>query len=109
MSVTKAVRQVQAIKKLSENLFQIRVHLKPGAKKTFVSEIEEEYVGISISAPPVEGQANTALVNFMADILKCPKRNIELVRGSKSREKVLEVTSSELDSEIILERIKAAQ
>lgn len=42
------------------------------------SDISEEGVGVQISAPPVEGEANTELVRYIADILGLRKGDLSL-------------------------------
>lgn len=53
---------------------------------------------IRLSAPPVEGAANDALVAFLADTLDLPRRNIRIVSGLKSRDKVVEVEGVTIDA-----------
>lgn len=44
---------------------------------------------IRITAPPVEGAANEAVVAFLAKTWRIPKKDVNLVRGLKSRHKVI--------------------
>jgi hypothetical protein len=44
-----------------------------------------------LTAPPVDGAANEALVALLADQLSLPKRMIRIVRGATSRQKVVEI------------------
>jgi uncharacterized protein len=46
---------------------------------------------IRVTAPPVEAAANEALIRLLADRLDCARRSIELVRGHKSRHKLLKL------------------
>lgn len=46
---------------------------------------------IRLAAPPVEGRANEALVDFIAEALGLPKRSVRIVAGEKSRDKRVEV------------------
>jgi uncharacterized protein (TIGR00251 family) len=46
---------------------------------------------VKLGAPPVEGKANEELVSFMAEVLKCARSEVRLIRGTSSRVKVLEV------------------
>ena len=45
-----------------------------------------------LTAPPVEGAANEALIALLADKLALPRRNINIVRGATSRQKIVEIT-----------------
>lgn len=51
-----------------------------------------------LTAPPVDGAANAALVALVADRLGLPKRAVRLLRGEKSREKVLLIVGADLDT-----------
>ncbi|XP_031837009.1 UPF0235 protein C15orf40 homolog isoform X2 [Nomia melanderi] len=72
----------------------IRIHAKPGAKNNNITDISEEFVGIAISAPPVEGEANVELVKYLASVLGMRKSDVFLDRGSKSRQKIVVVSGS---------------
>jgi hypothetical protein len=45
-----------------------------------------------LTAPPVDGAANEALIALLADKLALPRRNISIVRGATSRQKIVEIT-----------------
>ncbi|XP_059608625.1 UPF0235 protein C15orf40 homolog [Phlebotomus argentipes] len=80
----------------------IRVNAKPGAKHSQITDIGEDGVGIQISAPPVEGQANTELLKYLADILPVRKSDVSLDRGSKSRQKVVILAKGSTSVEEVL-------
>jgi hypothetical protein len=44
---------------------------------------------MAVQAPPVEGRANLALIEFLADKFGVPKSYVELVSGELSRSKVI--------------------
>lgn len=50
-----------------------------------------------LTAPPVDGAANEALVALLADRLHLPKRAIQIVRGATSRLKTVEIDGLTLD------------
>jgi uncharacterized protein len=60
---------------------------------------------VRLTAPPVEGAANAALIAFLADILGVPKRNVAIVRGERGRDKMLEIAAPLV---VIQERLRAA-
>jgi uncharacterized protein len=68
----------------------IRVH--PGARKDTVTGILADALKIALSAPPIDGRANEALIAFVAERLKLPKARVSLVAGAGSRSKVLRIT-----------------
>lgn len=68
----------------------VRVH--PGAKKNDVAGLHAGAVKISLTAPPVDGRANEALIEFVAGLLRIPRARVSLVGGMTSRMKVLRIT-----------------
>ncbi|GGG63036.1 DUF167 domain-containing protein [Edaphobacter dinghuensis] len=68
----------------------VRVH--PGAKKNDVTGLHAGAVKISLTTPPVDGRANEALIEFIADLLRIPRSRIALLSGTTSRMKVLRIT-----------------
>ena len=69
----------------------IAVHLIPRASKNEIAGIEGEQIKIRLTAPPVEGEANEALIAFLAETLGVPKKRIEIVAGETSRHKLVAV------------------
>lgn len=67
----------------------LTLHIQPGAKKTEIAGIHGDALKIRLNAPPVDGKANVALIDFLADLLKIPKSRITLKSGQTSRRKVL--------------------
>jgi uncharacterized protein len=72
----------------------LRVHIVPNAKANQVMGLHGAAIKIKLRIPAVEGKANAALRTFLAEQLKIPKRNIALVRGQKSREKLIRIDGS---------------
>jgi uncharacterized protein len=67
------------------------VRIQPRASK---DEIAGEIAGaikIRLRAPAVEGRANEALIDFLADLLKTPKAAVRILSGEHSRIKRLEI------------------
>lgn len=68
------------------------VHALPGARKNEVlAAIPGQPVRIKISAPPVDGKANQALVDYLHEILHLRKSQIEIIGGLTSREKRVKI------------------
>ena len=67
------------------------VRIQPRASK---DEIAGEIAGalkIRLQAPALEGRANEALIEFLADLLKTPKGAVRILSGERSRIKRLEI------------------
>jgi hypothetical protein len=63
----------------------------PGAPKNQVCGWLGEALKVKIHAPPVEGRANDALVEFLAGALGVHRRAVTLVRGDLSRQKLVRI------------------
>ena len=72
----------------------LTLHIQPGAKKTEFAGLHGDALKIRLSAPPVDGKANEALVKFVADTLHLPKSAVSLKSGQTSRRKVLEISGA---------------
>ncbi|XP_073003920.1 uncharacterized protein [Typha latifolia] len=78
----------------------ISVHAKPGSKVATVtdSDLSDEAVSVQIDAPARDGEANTALLEFISSVLGVKKRQVSIGSGSKSREKVVLVQDATLQN-----------
>jgi len=74
---------------------QIAVRVQPGAARSAVAGLQGTELKIRIKAPPVEGKANEALLEFLAGKLRVKRSQCELVRGGQSRSKVVLVRGAE--------------
>ncbi len=70
----------------------VDVRVIPRAKKTESGGERDGVIVVRLAAPPVDGAANAALVDFLADTLGLPKRSIRIVAGEKSRHKRVAIT-----------------
>jgi len=70
----------------------LAVRAQPGAKKTAITGVYGEGAGaqlkIAVQAPPTEGRANEAIVEFLAELFAVPRVRVELISGELSRSKV---------------------
>lgn len=73
----------------------LSVRAQPGAKKSAIAGIYGEgasaQIKIAVHAPPLEGRANAALIEFLSEIFSVPKSAIELASGDSSRSKVFQI------------------
>lgn len=81
--------QVALRLKAGEVMFDVIV--VPGAIQEEIQETKTGAVKILVKAPPVEGKANRAVVALVAKKLGVPKGRVSLVRGTRSRRKVVAV------------------
>jgi uncharacterized protein (TIGR00251 family) len=69
----------------------IRVRVQPGAKKPGVVSYKGGVLRLKVSAPPLDGRANDAVVEAVAGLLGVRRSQVSLIRGERSREKTLRV------------------
>ena len=65
----------------------IRVH--PRSNRNVVEVADDGTVRVRVTASPEKGKANDAVVKLLADRLGAPKSSIAIVRGHRSRNKVV--------------------
>jgi uncharacterized protein (TIGR00251 family) len=70
----------------------LTLHIQPGARKTEIAGEHGDALKIRLAAPPVDGKANAALLEFIADRLGVAKSAVTLKSGQTSRRKVVEVS-----------------
>ena len=70
----------------------VAVCVHPGTRKNTVIGVHNNAVKIALTAPPVEGRANEALIGFFAEILRLPKSRVAIIAGPASRSKKLRIT-----------------
>ncbi|RKO86309.1 hypothetical protein BDK51DRAFT_12272, partial [Blyttiomyces helicus] len=77
----------------ADGSIKISMRVKPGAKMSQIIEFASDgMVGVQqLAAPPRDGEANTEAVRLLAEIMGVHKRDVTLVAGHKSREKVARV------------------
>lgn len=69
--------------------FEIKVH--PRAKKNAITGEVGDALKLALTAPPVDGKANEACIDFFAKLLKVPRSSITIAAGETSRNKVIRV------------------
>ena len=87
-----------------EDGITLSLHVQPGAKKTALAGLHGDALKIRLAAPPVEGRANDALLEFIAELFDVPLRNVELKQGAQSRQKRVEIRGSRISPEILVQQ-----
>jgi uncharacterized protein (TIGR00251 family) len=74
------------------------VRLQPRASKNEIVGLQGASLKVRVTAPPVDGLANEALIEFLSSALKISRRNVCIVSGHSSRTKVVEISEGNLES-----------
>jgi uncharacterized protein (TIGR00251 family) len=82
---------------------RLRLRIVPNAKRSEVVGPHGDAIKLKVAAPALEGRANEALIEFLADKLGVPQRSVALVSGEKSRDKVVVIEG--MDESVVRERL----
>lgn len=69
----------------------IQIKVIPRSPQTMIEGMRAGAILVKLGAPPVEGKANESLLRFMAQICDVPRRDVSLMSGGKTRNKVIRV------------------
>jgi uncharacterized protein (TIGR00251 family) len=81
--------------------FQVKV--QPRARKSAIVGEVGEALKLALTAPPIEGRANQACIEFLAELLNVPRSSVTIAAGQSSRNKVIRVAG--LSAEQVRERL----
>jgi uncharacterized protein (TIGR00251 family) len=84
--------------------FAVKVH--PRAKRNAVTGELGNALKLSLTAPPIEGRANQACLEFVAELLSVPKSSVSIAAGQGSRQKLVRIAG--LTSAEVRARLKAS-
>ena len=72
------------------------VRLQPRASKNEIAGLQGVALKLRVTAPPVDGLANEAMVELLSKALEVSRRNVCIVSGHSSRTKVVEVSGADM-------------
>ncbi len=81
---------------IKDNGVLLRLRISPNSSKNQVI-VDGDIIKLKITAQPIEGKANKAVVEYLSKLLKTPKSSIEILKGDTSKEKTLFITTSDND------------
>jgi len=70
---------------------RLNVRVTPKSSANEVTGVRGEAICIKLTAPPVDGAANSALIKLVAEKLGVPKSRVRLLSGERGRNKIIEV------------------
>jgi len=77
--------------KVVEGGVRLAVHVQPRASRTEIAGTHGSALKVRLHAPPVDGAANDALVDFLASELGIARRAVTIVSGHSSRGKIVQL------------------
>jgi uncharacterized protein (TIGR00251 family) len=75
--------------------FAVKIH--PRARKNAITGVLGDALKVSLTAPPIEGRADEACIEFFANLLKVPRSSVTIASGQKSRNKVIRVAGLSIE------------
>lgn len=75
----------------TDNGVAFRVRVQPGAAKNQIAGVQGDALKVKISAPPVKGKANKALIHFLADQLGVKRSQVKILSGHTTRIKKIQI------------------
>ena len=78
----------------TEKGVRLRVRAQPRSSRSRVTGVHGDALKVQLAAPPVEGAANEELLEVLSKWLAVARRQLQIVQGQGSRNKVVEVTTS---------------
>jgi uncharacterized protein (TIGR00251 family) len=70
--------------------FAVKVH--PRARKNAITGVVGDALKLAITAPPVDGKANQAVVEFFAELFAIPRSSVTIASGETSRNKIVRIS-----------------
>jgi hypothetical protein len=74
------------------------VAVQPRASRNAVAGLHGKALKLLLTAPPVEGAANTACLRFLADLLGISRARLSIIKGTKARQKLICITEMSADA-----------
>jgi uncharacterized protein len=72
-------------------LIRLKVRVIPNARKNEVAACNGDEIRLKVKAPAVDGKANAALIEYLAELTDVPRSKIQIKAGEKARIKVVEL------------------
>ncbi len=82
----------------------VKVKVQPRASRNRIAGVLGDALKVTLTAPPVDGAANAACIEFFADLLQLPKNQVEILSGHTGRTKLLKLNG--VKSEQLKEKIE---
>ena len=69
----------------------LAVRVQPRASRNSISRLEDGTFKIRLTAPPVDGAANEALITFLSETFSVSKSSVEIISGQSARQKIIRI------------------
>jgi hypothetical protein len=83
---------------------QFVLRVQPRASRNAIVGVMGDAVKLAITAPPVDGKANAAVIEYLSDLFRVPKSSVVIVTGETGRNKLIAIRGK--SAEQILQILK---
>ncbi len=80
-------------------------YILPNSSENKVCGLHNGAIKLKLRAPPVDGAANKAIIDYLSELLKVPKKQIKIKRGELSRSKQVELHVDAIDEVLIRQKL----
>ena len=78
------------IKNIKNDLI-LKIKVEPRSSKSAIVGPYGDALKVKLTSPPVEGKANKELIDLLSKELKIPKKDIEIISGQSSKNKIVKI------------------
>lgn len=71
---------------------KFKILVQPRASRNEIVGWQGDALKIRLTAPPVDGEANTACIRFLAEYFRVPRNQVQIAGGLKSKHKIIEIS-----------------
>jgi uncharacterized protein (TIGR00251 family) len=89
-----------------DGVLKLFVYVQPGARKSELVGIHGDRIKIKLKAPPVDGKANDALLEFICDWLKVSISQVILTAGLRDRRKTIEIRGEVAQAQLTITQLR---
>ncbi|MFV8755385.1 DUF167 family protein [Nannocystaceae bacterium ST9] len=86
------------LRKRDDGTIELDVQAVPRSSRDEVGKPHGDRLKLHVRAPPVEGEANEAIVRLLAEVLELPRAAVRLIRGQSGKRKTVTIVGLELDA-----------
>ena len=79
------------MKKISKKEITLKIKVEPRSSKSGIVGPYGDALKVKLTSPPVEGKANKELIDLLSKELKIPKKDIEIISGQSSKNKIVKI------------------
>ncbi|MFL5321742.1 MAG: DUF167 domain-containing protein [Myxococcaceae bacterium] len=81
---------------------ELSVYVQPRASRTKLVGEHDGALKVQVAAPPVDGEANAELSEFLADLFSVPKRQVEIASGDTGRRKRIRISGVSAEQALLV-------